>query len=136
MISIVESNENEGLSELNIDYNDTEAPVNAVHGNDAIHGLVKEETEAEHGEYAVVPTDDTPPRRVRSLQDVYERCSFALNVAAPLIFEEEHKYCVWREAMKQEMESIMKNETWELVPAPIEKKIVGLKWVYKMKYTS
>lgn len=35
--------------------------------------------------------------------------------------------------MKQEMESLHKNNTWELVVAPKKKKIVGCKWVYKRK---
>lgn len=38
--------------------------------------------------------------------------------------------------MKEEMEAIEKNSTWELVDAPEGKKLIGLKWVYRTKYNS
>ena len=40
----------------------------------------------------------------------------------------------WREAMKVEMDALEKNETWELVELPKEKKLVGCKWVFTVKY--
>jgi hypothetical protein len=40
----------------------------------------------------------------------------------------------WRKAMNEEMISIKKNQTWKLVDLPKEKKTVGLKWVFKIKY--
>lgn len=39
----------------------------------------------------------------------------------------------WLAAMEEEMESLRKNQTWELVPLPIGKKAIGCKWVYKKK---
>ncbi|RDX93288.1 hypothetical protein CR513_24475, partial [Mucuna pruriens] len=38
----------------------------------------------------------------------------------------------WLKAMK-EINSIMKNQTWELVDCPSNKKLIALKWVYKVK---
>lgn len=35
--------------------------------------------------------------------------------------------------MKQEIESIEENETWELTSLPPGQKIIGLKWIYKLK---
>src|ERR1044072_2690340 len=35
--------------------------------------------------------------------------------------------------MKEELESIEKNNTWELVDLPERKKEIGVKWVYKVK---
>jgi len=37
-------------------------------------------------------------------------------------------------AMEEEMHSIEKNDTWELVELPRGKKVVGSKWVYKTKF--
>lgn len=42
----------------------------------------------------------------------------------------------WELAMKNELSSIDKNNTWELVPLPKDKKALPCKWVYKVKHTS
>lgn len=39
----------------------------------------------------------------------------------------------WKMAMKEEYDSLLKNETWELVERPLGEKIVDNKWVYKVK---
>ena len=39
----------------------------------------------------------------------------------------------WLAAMREEMESLAKNETWELVKRPKERKIVTCKWIFKKK---
>ena len=36
-------------------------------------------------------------------------------------------------AMKEEMDSLEKNETWNLVELPKDRKVVGCKWVFKLK---
>ena len=39
----------------------------------------------------------------------------------------------WRQAMDAEMQSLNSNDVWELVERPPGRKIVGSKWVYKVK---
>ena len=39
-------------------------------------------------------------------------------------------------AMKVEYEALMKNKTWDLVPYPNEKNVIGNKWIYKVKFNS
>eukprot|EP00253_Pinus_taeda_P013878 PITA_13878 len=39
----------------------------------------------------------------------------------------------WKEAMMDEMIALVKNGTWDLVELPKDRKIVGCKWVYKLK---
>ena len=39
----------------------------------------------------------------------------------------------WIDAMKAEIESIIKNKTWKLVKKPAGVKPIGLKWIYKIK---
>ena len=39
----------------------------------------------------------------------------------------------WKLAMKEEMDSLAKNKTWDLVELPESRKVVGCKWVYKLK---
>ena len=42
----------------------------------------------------------------------------------------------WYKAMKEEYEALIRNETWSLIPPPAEYKIVGNKWVFRVKQNS
>ena len=39
----------------------------------------------------------------------------------------------WNLAMKDEYDSLLINETWELVPRPSNQNVIGCRWVYKVK---
>lgn len=41
---------------------------------------------------------------------------------------------VWKKAMDEELASIERNDTWDLMELPTGKKVIGLKWVYKTKF--
>ena len=48
----------------------------------------------------------------------------------PRSVDEAIKDNYWKEAMKEELQQIIKNNTWELVPRPKEKNVIGTKWVF------
>ena len=39
----------------------------------------------------------------------------------------------WELAMKDEMDSLLGNQTWELTELPVGKKVLHNKWVYRIK---
>lgn len=39
----------------------------------------------------------------------------------------------WLKAMHEELEQIEKNSTWDLVPGPVDKNVIGTKWVFRNK---
>ena len=39
----------------------------------------------------------------------------------------------WKEAINDEVESILQNHTWELVDLPLSSKPLGYKWIFKKK---
>jgi hypothetical protein len=41
-----------------------------------------------------------------------------------------------RTAMEEEMHALAENDTWDLVDAPKGVKLIGCKWVYKIKYNA
>ena len=41
---------------------------------------------------------------------------------------------LWKEAIKTELDSILNNQTWELVDLPSGEKPIGYKWIVKRKY--
>ena len=77
---------------------------------------------------------ETPPGRVRCLKEIYESSNVAFFACEPQNFEEVAKEEVWIKAMDDEIATIKKNNTWELVDQPKKKEVIALKWVYKTKY--
>ncbi|KAI4329978.1 hypothetical protein MLD38_028296 [Melastoma candidum] len=60
--------------------------------------------------------------------------------SAPALFPSEPKTIrealatpIWKDAMRVEYEALLCNGTWTLVPASPDQKIVGCKWVFKVK---
>lgn len=76
----------------------------------------------------------TSPKKMKSLADIYTRCNFY--VLEPENFEHAIKDKAWRKAMQEAINVIEKNKTWQLVERPINKEIIGVKWVYRVKYNS
>jgi transposase InsO family protein len=42
----------------------------------------------------------------------------------------------WKEAMDSEYQSLIDNKTWTLTPLPLDRKSIGCKWIFKIKYTA
>ncbi|KAK5844262.1 hypothetical protein PVK06_000398 [Gossypium arboreum] len=75
--------------------------------------------------------DDEPIRGTRTLADVYERAHVAQE--EPCSFEEVEADEGWKQAMANEIAMIEKNQTWELVPRLVKRKVIEVKWVYRAK---
>jgi hypothetical protein len=56
-----------------------------------------------------------------------------LSMTEPKNFEEASQEYNWIRAMNEELDQIEKNNTWELVPRPEDKNVIGSKWVFKNK---
>ena len=50
------------------------------------------------------------------------------------MYEEAFRHQVWKDAMTEEFQSIMKNDVWEVVPRPEGKSLVTSKWLFKIKH--
>eukprot|EP00253_Pinus_taeda_P024184 PITA_24184 len=57
-----------------------------------------------------------------------------LNIAEPSNFYEASKTSELKEAMKEEYESIIKNNTWDLVKLSNDKQPIGFRWLFKLKF--
>ena len=74
---------------------------------------------------------DMPPRGFRSLEDIYARCNLA--TLEPNNCYEALQSDAWKNTMEEEPRMIEKNNTWAIVTQPVGKKIIGVKWVFKLK---
>jgi len=54
-------------------------------------------------------------------------------VAEPINEVEALQHTVWKDVMIEELKSIEKNKTWNLVDLPSGKHQIGVKWVFKKK---
>jgi hypothetical protein len=74
-----------------------------------------------------------PPRRY---DDFVSSVYLSTNDDEPSCYQEVVKGSnrdKWKEVMKDEMNALERNATWELVELPRDKNTVGCKWVYKLK---
>jgi hypothetical protein len=80
-----------------------------------------------------------PRQAVRESKPSERFCSYIVMVRSiresePSTFEEATGRQVWRDAMMEEYNSIMRNDVWEVVPRPEGKSVVNFKWLYKLKH--
>ena len=52
----------------------------------------------------------------------------------PISFFDVDRYKVWHGAMHDEIQALHSNNTWSLVPFHPSMNVVGILWVYKIKY--
>ncbi|UYV63661.1 hypothetical protein LAZ67_2005217, partial [Cordylochernes scorpioides] len=83
------------------------------------------------------PTKGIPPIRndymlyKTEAQDIQTPTSYSEVLQLPKIEREK-----WLQAMNEELNSLEKNNVWELTLLPKDKKIIGCKWTYKQKLNS
>lgn len=96
-----------------------------------------------------VPFDHTPFQGFRSIDDIFQNSEkltdeqvkemyqqnqeLLLVDDEPATYEEAASEESWKNAMKTELASIEKNNTWKLTQLPPGHKAIGLKWVFKLK---
>ncbi|KAJ0858060.1 putative RNA-directed DNA polymerase [Helianthus annuus] len=57
-------------------------------------------------------------------------------IVEPSCYEEAASNPKWVEAMNKEMEALFRNNTWVLADLPKDRKAIGCKWVFRVKYKS
>ncbi|KAM1485555.1 hypothetical protein TB1_036396 [Malus domestica] len=102
-----------------------------VTDNGDIQGTPHQATMSPQSSQSQTTTPSSTPVRLRNLDEIYATCNYC--VVEPETYEEAEKDKAWKKAMKEELEMIEKNDTWELVNRPSEKPVIGVKWVYKVK---
>lgn len=85
--------------------------------------------------------DSSEPKRFRTVSDIYNNSEevelgeelFFMGMQEPANYGEAEKEREWRQAMENEINSIEKNGTWTLTELPEGHKVIGLKWIFKIK---
>jgi transposase InsO family protein len=71
--------------------------------------------------------------RRRIIKDTEQSHIAFISMVEPKNFNEASKDVNWLKSMNEELDQIEKNNTWELVPRPADKNVIGSKWVFKNK---
>ena len=80
--------------------------------------------------------------RYRSIQSIYDETNLLCSEFCLLLPQEPSSYSLavkqkeWREAMKEEISAILKNETWTVVKPLRDIKPIGVKWIFRVKKDS
>ena len=80
--------------------------------------------------------------RYRSIKSIYDETNLLCSETCLLFNEEPSSYSLaakqkeWREAMKEEISAILKNNTWTMVKPQGDIKPIGVKWVFRVKKDS
>ena len=124
---------------------DVDQPHEEVHGVEettqaepSIRNGRKRTTEAERLRLDVAQNVGAPTsqRRQRQSPDRFAGYMALMRkciVTEPSSFQEAVQDPTWVDAMVEEYDSIVKNSVWEIVPRPIDKSVVGSRWIYKVK---
>ncbi|CAL1383350.1 unnamed protein product [Linum trigynum] len=72
-----------------------------------------------------------------NLSPGYKKYVLALeSTHIPANFEEAVQIEAWKKAMDVEIEAQEANRTWDIVPRPLNKRVIGNRWVYAIKFLS
>ena len=55
------------------------------------------------------------------------------NISESKAYRTALKILHWFKAMQEKIKALIQNQTWDLVPKPLDANIVGSKWVFKTK---
>jgi hypothetical protein len=75
----------------------------------------------------ILATPDFAPRALVAME------LHVVSSDEPTSFTEAERNLSWRKAMMEEMDSIEENGTWSLVDLPPGRKLIWVKWVFKVK---
>ncbi|KAE8688597.1 hypothetical protein F3Y22_tig00110963pilonHSYRG00163 [Hibiscus syriacus] len=71
--------------------------------------------------------------RIRRPNPKYANAAIIEEATEPETFEEASKSSEWMTAMKEEIDALQQNQTWDIVPKIKDVKLISCKWVYKIK---
>ena len=84
---------------------------------------------------------NTHPMVTRSKARIYKPkllladygASSELDLFEPTTYHQAARHAHWRQAMDTEFYALLNNNTWTLVPPTLGQKVIGCKWVFKIK---
>ncbi|KAA3464546.1 Reverse transcriptase, RNA-dependent DNA polymerase [Gossypium australe] len=80
-----------------------------------------------------LPVTNTHPMVTRATAGIYKPKALTIEAMEPSTIEEALFTTEWRAAAQVEYDALISNSTWELVALPPNHKVIGCKWLFKIK---
>ncbi|KAA3482236.1 putative LRR receptor-like serine/threonine-protein kinase [Gossypium australe] len=81
----------------------------------------------------IVPVVNAHPMVTRSKAGIFKPKVMSVEAVEPSIIEEALTSFERRAAVQAEYDALIRNSTWELVSRPQNRKVIGCKWLFKIK---
>ncbi|KAG8493268.1 hypothetical protein CXB51_010719 [Gossypium anomalum] len=85
------------------------------------------------GSHNVLNNTNIHPMVTRAKAGIFKPRALSVEVMEPSTIEEALSSAEWRAAAQAEYEALIQNSTWDLVPLPPGRKVIGCKWLFKIK---
>jgi hypothetical protein len=76
---------------------------------------------------------EEPPLALTTTEPLPPRHIFLVQSSDPQSYGEAAGNPFWESSMQEEYNSLLENQTWDLVPLPSGRKLVRCRWVYRTK---
>jgi hypothetical protein len=86
-----------------------------------------------HPSYHIIGNKDAGVETRRRICSPEQMHLELLSTIEPNNFEEANKNEFWKKATNEELDQIEKKDSWELVPRPRNKNVIGTKWDFRNK---
>ncbi|KAG8481468.1 hypothetical protein CXB51_026215 [Gossypium anomalum] len=80
-----------------------------------------------------LPMPNNHPIVTRSKASFFKPKVMSVKVVEPSKIEEAFSTSKWRAAAQAKYDALIYNSTWDLIPSPPNRKIIGYKWLFKIK---
>ncbi|KAG8489179.1 hypothetical protein CXB51_017224 [Gossypium anomalum] len=89
-------------------------------------------------EEVAAPLVNMHPMQTRAKSGIFKPHIFSVKLhdTEPITITEAFSSKEWTLAAQQEYDALMKNNTWDLVPLPANRRAAGCKWIFKLKHHS
>jgi hypothetical protein len=77
-----------------------------------------------------------PPIALTSTEPFLSKHLFLVHSSYPESYGEATGNPFWKSSMQEEYNSLLENQTWDLVPLPSGRKLFRYRWVYRTKSTA
>ncbi|KAG8488797.1 hypothetical protein CXB51_016823 [Gossypium anomalum] len=115
---------------------DREPYGSSVPSDDAVHSSIRLTTTTPSStniQASSLPITNNHPMVTRSKVGIFKPRVMSVEAEEPSTIEEAFSTSEWQAIAQAEYDALIHNSTWDLIPLPPNRKVIGCKWLFKIK---